>query len=71
MSRKEDLKYKKDRQRLINYLRRLCRNCTVIDLQGEPIIKPFRYRFHNFMKAQRMQRGGKRGDDIQTNEGRH
>lgn len=71
MSRKEDLKYKKDRQRCINYLRRLCRNCTVVDSEGKPIIKPFRYRFRNFKKAQKMQRGGKRGDDISTHEGRH
>lgn len=69
MSRKEDLKYKKDRQRIINYLRILSRNCTVVDLEGKPIIKPFRYRFRNLKKAQRMQRGGKRGDNLSTNEG--
>ncbi len=71
MSRKEDLKQKKDRQRCINYLRRLCRNCTIVDFEGKPVIKPFRYRFHNFKKAQKMQKGGKRGDNIQTHEGRH
>lgn len=68
MPRKEDLKYKKNRQRWINYLRKLCRSgiVTAIDLEGEPIIKPFRYRFRNFKKAQKMQRGGKRGDYIQA-----
>ena len=66
MSRKEDLKHKKDRQRCINYLRRLCRIWTVVDSDGKQIIKPFRYRFRNFKKAQRMQRGGKRGDNIQA-----
>lgn len=71
MSRKEDLKYKKDRQRIINYLRRLCHSCTVVDLEGKPITKPFRYRFRSFKKAQRMQRGGKRGDDFSTHEGRN
>ena len=66
MSRKEDLRNKKWRHRSINYLRRLCHNCTIVDSDGKPIIKPFRYRFRNSKKAQRMQRGGKRGDNIQT-----
>lgn len=64
MPRKEDLRYKKNRQRLLNCLRKLCRNCTVVDLEGKPIVKPFRYRLRNFKKAQKMQRGGKRGDNI-------
>ena len=71
MSRKKDLKYKKDRQRCINYLRRLCRIWTIVDSDGKPITKPFRYRFRNFKKAQKMQKGGKRGDNIQAHERRN